>query len=281
MKAETVRQVTCGAQKIEYTLIRKRVKNINLRVRSDGTVRVSAGVRVNTDRIDQFVAGNGAMIMAAKERFRQIDADHEAPLTYKTGEKVQYLGRELTLVVRSNDSISQRPAFLAESAADRLLYSPSRISLYQAASEDQVCLANTAVIRGNQLLLFVRDPANPKQREKIFLTWQAEQCWQIFGRLMEEVQALFAPLGVTWNPALRIRTMKSRWGSCMPQRRIITLNKHLLAFEEKFIIYVIIHEFAHFIYPDHSLRFHRLVGSFLPNWKELRRELNRRGKYLL
>ena len=41
------RSVDCGGEVIDYTLVRKKVKNINMRVKADGSVSVSAPNRVS------------------------------------------------------------------------------------------------------------------------------------------------------------------------------------------------------------------------------------------
>ena len=41
---------------IQYELTRKRVKNLNIRVREDGTVAVSIPLRTSADAADRFVA---------------------------------------------------------------------------------------------------------------------------------------------------------------------------------------------------------------------------------
>ena len=53
---------------ISYTLTRKKVKNINLRVRGDGSVWVSASPRVPLAQIDRFVADHGLWIARAREK---------------------------------------------------------------------------------------------------------------------------------------------------------------------------------------------------------------------
>ena len=47
---------------IQYTLTRRKVRNINLRVRGDGSVAVSAPLRVDTARVDAFVAGHAGWV---------------------------------------------------------------------------------------------------------------------------------------------------------------------------------------------------------------------------
>ena len=53
---------------LEYELIRKKVKNLNLRVRRDGSVAVSVPVRVSADQADAFVAQRMGWVIAAKQQ---------------------------------------------------------------------------------------------------------------------------------------------------------------------------------------------------------------------
>ena len=51
-----------------YQLTRRRVKNLNLRVRADGTVAVSIPLRVPAAQADAFVASHAAWIEQARQR---------------------------------------------------------------------------------------------------------------------------------------------------------------------------------------------------------------------
>ena len=55
-------------QTITYELQIKRVKNINLRIRPDGTVAVSAGKNVPKGFIDSFVLSRAKFILSAQKR---------------------------------------------------------------------------------------------------------------------------------------------------------------------------------------------------------------------
>ena len=72
---------------------------------------------------------------------------------------------------------------------------------------------------------------------------------------------------------MKIRNMKSRWGSCQPQRGIITLNARMIAAPREAIEYVVVHEFAHFIHPNHSKEFYTLVEQLMPDWKTRKKML--------
>lgn len=71
---------------------------------------------------------------------------------------------------------------------------------------------------------------------------------------------------------LRLRKMKSRWGSCS-SARVITLNSELTKVDAQLIDYVVVHELAHLVHMNHSKEFHSLVEQYLPNAKLLRKQL--------
>ena len=52
------------AGEIEYELTYKKVKNLNLRVQSDGAVAVSAPMRVPLHEIDRFVLSRAGWILS-------------------------------------------------------------------------------------------------------------------------------------------------------------------------------------------------------------------------
>ena len=76
------------------------------------------------------------------------------------------------------------------------------------------------------------------------------------------------------RPQLRIRDMKSRWGTCHVKKGIVTLNKRLLAAPRGAVEYVVLHELCHLIYPDHSKQFYDFLAVMMPDWKERKQLLN-------
>lgn len=56
---------------IAYTLTRRRVRRIHLRVRADGSVAASAGRRVPAAVVDAFVASRGDWVREARQRMAQ------------------------------------------------------------------------------------------------------------------------------------------------------------------------------------------------------------------
>jgi predicted metal-dependent hydrolase len=68
--------------------------------------------------------------------------------------------------------------------------------------------------------------------------------------------------------------MKTKWGGSSPQRRTIRLNLELAKKDIECLDYIILHELAHFIVPNHSERFTALLDRHMPNWRRVRKHLN-------
>ena len=72
---------------------------------------------------------------------------------------------------------------------------------------------------------------------------------------------------------LKVHVMKTRWGSCNVRTGGINLNTLLACWPKECLEYIVVHELAHLLEANHSPRFHRIVGSFLPDWRERKRLL--------
>ena len=74
-------------------------------------------------------------------------------------------------------------------------------------------------------------------------------------------------------PDLKIKKMKTRWGVCNTRNKLVTLNLELFRYDIECLDYVIIHELAHFLVPNHSKHFWEIVEKYCPNYKEIRKKL--------
>ncbi len=77
--------------------------------------------------------------------------------------------------------------------------------------------------------------------------------------------------GLTFKTQL----MKSRFGSCIPKKRIIKLNSILARFPKEFTEAILIHELVHLAIPNHQKDFYDKINLLVPNYKKIRKELNR------
>lgn len=79
---------------------------------------------------------------------------------------------------------------------------------------------------------------------------------------------------------IRIKRMKTRWGSCGPANDI-NLN-WVLAFAPPSVLeYVVVHEICHIRHRNHSRDYWALVSQHLPGWPQERAWLKRHGGALL
>ena len=213
---------------ITYELERKKVKNINLRIRSDCSVYVSANNHVTDTVIEDFLHKKADYIISALNKYTDIAKYADAKRDYVTGESFRYLGKELRLVVvQGKNNVISDGIYLTMNAAD----------------VDDILL-----------------------KEKLIGKWYDRQCAEIFAEIISEIYPIFQKHGMTM-PKLTIRDMSSRWGSCQPQRGLITLNKRLIETPRNAIEYVVMHEFVHFLHPNHSAKFYETLSMLMPDWK--------------
>lgn len=79
---------------------------------------------------------------------------------------------------------------------------------------------------------------------------------------------------------IRIKTMKSRWGSCTKDG-IINLNIALTKTPIRATDYVIVHELCHLKIRDHAKDYWKLVKKFIPDYKRQKEWLDLNQKSIL
>lgn len=70
---------------------------------------------------------------------------------------------------------------------------------------------------------------------------------------------------------ITIKQIKYAWGSCSNKKNI-TINLELIKYSEQAIRYVILHEFCHIKYMNHSKDFWNLVEKYMPDYKQVKKE---------
>lgn len=230
------RTVHCVSGDISYLLTRKPVKNVNLRIKPDGKILVSAGSHVPVKFIDGFIAEKQNSILEALARYeKKRDLTQDSPKRYEDGERYALLGRSLVLKV--------------EESGEETVYTD-----------------------GVYLFLDVKNKDNFRRKEILISRWFKQCQEEVFGELIEEKYAQLQKYGIPY-PEWKVRNMKSRWGSCQTEKGVITLNSQLIAAPRTCIEYVVLHELVHFLYPNHSRQFWDFVAKMMPDWKERRKAL--------
>ena len=237
------RTVFYEGNEISYQLEQKPVKNLNLRIHKDCKVYVSANPEVPVNKVDEFVVSKGQYICSAQKKFGEMALYSPKPKQYVSGETFYILGKGVRLKVEQ--------------------------ASHNAISSD-----------GVYLNLCVKDPQDFEKKKRMVSHFLDCQCDTTFGEIMSEIYPVFRKYGVA-VPVLRLRNMETRWGSCLPRKGIITLNKRLLEAPRYCIEYVVMHEFCHFIHPDHSKHFYAFLTMLMPDWKERKRILDQSATFWL
>jgi predicted metal-dependent hydrolase len=120
--------------------------------------------------------------------------------------------------------------------------------------------------------------ASPSAISRVLQRWYSQQAQHLFEQRLAFLVAQLPWVAVV--PELRLRRMRSRWGSCSSTGRVC-LNTHLIKASEGCIDYVIVHELCHLQEFNHSPRFYALMDAALPNWRERKAELEACGAAII
>jgi predicted metal-dependent hydrolase len=81
-------------------------------------------------------------------------------------------------------------------------------------------------------------------------------------------------MNVTINE-LAVKKMKTKWGTCNREAKRIWLNLELAKKPFHCIEYIIVHELVHLLERSHNAKFIGYMDNYLPEWKQLKKELNK------
>lgn len=287
-------------------LQRKNVRHLRLRVTDRGDFFLSIPRRAPLAAAHEFLEEQRDWVENQRDRLRAKRAS--AP-SFETGEEIPWWGQTLTLqvvvfdpaggapgsqgvgsdsvslgAIRGGDVPGQAclPGFdsvgvpvgmpASGAAVSRGAIRGARAESPQPGSRKPKPRAK-AEVRGGSLRLMIPPGTNATQREHAIDQLRRASMETRLAALLPKWAAAF---GIAETGAVRIRRMKTRWGSCNPRTRALTFNLELSARDPKFLEYVVAHELTHYFHSNHGPEFHALLGAHLPAERALRRELNAR-----
>ena len=237
-----IKTINLNGREISYDLEYKNVKNINLRIKADQSIYMSANHRVSDKIIEEFLRSKAEYILKALDHYAEIAKYAPKPKQYIDGESFRILGHDLRLKVVQGKR-------------------------------------NTVESDESYITLTVKDSCNTELKKKTMDKWIKSNCKEVLLAVCESVYPKFQKYGVEF-PELRFRNMVSRWGSCQPKRKILTFNISLVEAPLSCIEYVVTHEFTHFLQPNHSKKFYNQLAMFMPDWQERKKVLEKNNCYV-
>ena len=141
-----------------------------------------------------------------------------------------------------------------------------RLSVMEHTGPPAVRLVNNTTME-----MRTRSGDDRDAREAVLHRWYR---YQLRNRLPPLLDKWEQKVGVTVED-LRIRKMKTRWGTCNTGARRIWLNLELAKKPVSCLEYIVVHEMVHLIERTHNDRFRDLMDRLMPQWRMHRDELNR------
>lgn len=215
---------------IPVSVVRKRVKNLNLRVRADGTVTLSIPQHLPLARAQEFLERKGSWI--AERVRRNIERRPSPDFAGELPDRIPLWGK---LVPRDSVQVNSGQDVGGQGAVGRAIpgqdapgqTAPGQTAIDQAALDE---LYRTEVLRA-------------------------------LPGIVERMEARIGVHAARWS----VRVMKTRWGSCTPKTGAIRINARLAAYPPECLEFVVAHELVHLLEPSHNARFHALLDEFCPD----------------
>ncbi len=211
----------------------RRRRTFGISVYPDLSVLVRAPFGTSREAVRQFVFSRAGWIVRAQRKLDRYIPLQ--PLLYRSGETHHYIGRQYQLEVR------------------------------EGRSDYVTCLSGRVVVT-------MRLEPTAERTKKLLDAWYRSRAVIVFHERLAVCQRSAAQEGIPM-PALRIREMRTRWGS-FSSKGGITLNLLLIMMPVECLDYVIFHELCHYKVGRHGPRFWGLLKRLMPDCEERKKELN-------
>lgn len=236
MLQKSERRVRYSGGEIIYQLEFKDIKKINLHVYADGRVCISSPLGISKKYIDDLVVANAEKIAKSKQ-------DLQAKQEQRQKQKV--------------------------ALGDLLCIEPQQLKIGEFMIPLQIIEGDTPKIafKDGMITIIQPDIKNVQQQRQLIMQILKNLAGYCFFDLVLKVCWDLHELKVPC-PQLKVRDMKTRWGSWNVPKHIMTLNTKLIFFPKSVIEYIIMHEFCHFFEANHSPRFYAWMDKLQPDWRE-------------
>lgn len=228
--------VKYGAGSIDFTVVRRDRKTLEIAVEPDARVVISAPLDAPLDRILERVRRRAAWIQRQQRFFAQY-APRTPARQFISSETHLYLGRQYRLKVVPN------------------------------------AVSTVKLIRGF-IIVESQEPDCPEITRDLVDQWYKRRASVKFSERLE-FNLLRFPDSESFRPhRIMIRSLRQRWGSMSPSSGLL-LNRRLIQAPLDAIDYVITHELCHIAEPQHNSTFFQLLSRILPDWQRRKERLER------
>lgn len=244
-----------------YEITKKNIKYLVLRVDKDGKIKVSAPKYQTRENIARFVELHKFWI---ESRLKKIQK-------YEDSARVKYFEKTYILrVLRAENGAKCGVCEVLDSSESReSCESFESHESHESRESSGESLESSSANLESTLKITAKNPRDSREIKKIVLGYFAKITQGAIDSIVESHKS-------TINrqiQAIRFREMTSKWGSCNFKTAKITLNTALFSYPRECFEYVLCHELAHLLVPNHGREFYALLGRLYPRWREAKRIL--------
>lgn len=212
----------------------KKMKQVRLKVFPNNEIKLSAPIGTPEEWIAEYLASKTPWIEEKLDLFVQTRAI-EKEEHFTSGSSTRIMGQQLTILVHK--------------AAKK-----------QIAREDK--------------LLHVYTPETEQQNiDKQVNNWWQQTAKRYYQSIVDKLYPIIEKHGLA-KPIICVKKMSTLWGSCSRKHGKVNLNFYLYKASVPCIEYVILHELAHFLYPNHNKDFYDFLAIHMPDWQERKKQLD-------
>ena len=128
---------------------------------------------------------------------------------------------------------------------------------------------HTVELRGEQAILRIRHNTDRAGRQRTVERYYREQ----IGRALRPMASRWEQRTGLRATAYRVKKMRTKWGSCNVDKKIVWLNLELARHPTAALSYVILHELLHLRERGHTAQFRALLEEYLPGWAGVRERM--------
>jgi len=222
---------------IEYDLKRNAKRNINISIKPDLTLIVSAPRWVLISDIEQVLYEKSKWIIKNLDE-QKVRKESSKKNTLESGSKLWFKGSEYLLNYEQSNK-------------------------------------NAVKINENTVTVYSKRALDMDYSKNILSKWFKENAEVEFWDILEKYRHLMMSKYKMPICSLCIRDMKTRWGTCIPSKNKVTMNLNLIYAPSECIEYIALHELTHFIEIHHNRHFYSIVEEYMPDYKERKKLLNK------
>jgi predicted metal-dependent hydrolase len=126
-------------------------------------------------------------------------------------------------------------------------------------------------LKHNTIEMYIRPDTSTAKRKEILDEWYRAK-----------LKSMIPVIISKWQPTMAVevkefgvKKMKTKWGTCNIAAQRIWLNLELAKKPSSCLEYIVVHEMTHLLVRNHNSKFVALMNKFMPNWKEVKEDLNR------